>query len=79
MGTMFVDDRHILDTAYLIAAFPWDGVEADDGTYNIGVLLSIGDYVERLCLKYNSSIARDTALQEIARLVKAQASVEEDE
>jgi hypothetical protein len=69
---MYVDDYAILDTDYLISAHTFSGDGPDDGVYYIGILLHVGEHGERVGLEYPSRQQRDTAMQALGRLLKAE-------
>jgi hypothetical protein len=59
---LFTDDRCILRTEFLVAAFAVEGEGHDDGQYYLHMLLQVGTRRERLGVSYPTQAARDAAL-----------------
>lgn len=77
---MYVDDYVILDTAYIIHAFPINPCpdHPEDSDFLIGVLLGIGKRAERCALAYPTRQLRDDAFEQLCALVVAAHGEEED-
>jgi hypothetical protein len=78
---MYVDDYCIIDTDFIIHAFPINPCpdHPEDSEYLIGVLLGIGKRAERCSLVYPTRPLRDAAFEQLCALVRMELGEEEGE
>ncbi len=71
---MFVDDYSIVDTSYIIHAFPINpcSEHPDDQDYHIGLLLGVGTKGVRSSMTYPTRQRRDAAFEQLCAMVRAE-------
>jgi hypothetical protein len=75
-STLYVDDYGLVDTAYLVHAFPLNPCpahETDPEEWLIALLLHVGTKVRRATLVYPTRALRDQAFETLCRVATASA------